>query len=37
MNGPGEPLVETLGDFLAFIDVQKADAAYIDGWRITLR
>jgi len=36
MNGPGEPLVETLDDLLAFIDSYRPDVTYIDGWRITL-
>ena len=34
-NGPGEPIVETPQNALAFLKSSNIDAVYLDGYRIT--
>jgi carbamoyltransferase len=35
LNGPGEPIVETPAEALAFFERSEADALYLEGWRVS--
>jgi carbamoyltransferase len=35
LNGPGEPIVETAGEAIAFLKSSDIDAVYIDGFRVS--